>query len=123
MAENTSNPAKTAAAATTDANPDARREVTLRIDESKMKSAYANTFRTDGMGDEIIIDFGINRMVPGRKDEMVFTVRQQTILNWRSTKRLALNLSNLIRQYEERYGEIDISPRAKNAETDNTKAV
>ncbi|MBL1217432.1 MAG: DUF3467 domain-containing protein [Planctomycetes bacterium] len=92
---------------------DGRREVKLRIDETQMQSAYANTFRTDGSGDELIIDFGVNRSVPGRNDEMVFTVRQQVILNWRGAKRLALNLSNLIRQYEEHYGEIDANPRVR----------
>lgn len=93
------------------ATQDGRREVKLRIDETQMQSAYANTFRTDGSGDELIIDFGLNRTVPGRPDEMVFTVREQIILNWRGAKRLALNLANLIRHYEEHYGEIDVNPR------------
>ncbi len=85
-----------------------RREVTLRIDESDMSSAYANTFRSDGTVEEVIIDFGLNRMVPGRQNEMVFKVRNQVILNWRNTKRLALTLANIVRQHEERFGEIDI---------------
>lgn len=85
-----------------------RREVTLRIDESDMSSAYANTFRTDGTVEEVILDFGINRMVPGRQNEMVFKVRNQVILNWRNTKRLALTLANIVRQHEERFGEIDV---------------
>lgn len=85
-----------------------RREVTLRIDESDMNSAYSNTFRTDGSLEEVIIDFGLNRMIPGRQNEMVFKVRNQVILNWRNTKRLALTLANIVRQHEERVGEIDV---------------
>ncbi len=92
-------------------NPEAegqRREMTLRIDESDMTSAYCNTFRTDGSIEEVILDFGMNRLVPGRSNEMLFKVRNQVILNWRNTKRLALTLANLVRQHEERFGEIDI---------------
>jgi len=97
----------------TDGAEATKREVTLRIDESKMQSAYSNTFRTDVGVDELFIDFGTNRMTPGKENEMVFTVRQQVILNWRGAKRLALNLSNLIRQYEERYGEIELGQKGQ----------
>lgn len=85
-----------------------RREMTLRIDETDMTSAYCNTFRTDGSIEEVILDFGMNRMVPGKQNEMLFKVRNQVILNWRNTKRLALTLANIVRQHEERFGEIEI---------------
>lgn len=86
-----------------------KRGVTLRIDESDLQSTYANTFRADGSADEVILDFGLNRAVPGKQSEMVFKVRNQVILNWRGAKRLALTLANLIRQHEERFGEIDLN--------------
>lgn len=56
----------------------------------------------------MILDFGMNRMIPGKQNEMLFKVRNQVILNWRNTKRLALTLANIVRQHEERFGEIDI---------------
>jgi len=98
----------------TDANTDPqRREVTLRFDESGMESAYANTIRSSSTLDEVILDFGMNMPVPGRQNEVVFKVRQQVILNWRGAKRLALTLSNLVRQHEERFGEIELQPRPR----------
>jgi len=85
------------------------REVTLRIDESELKSCYANTIRSYSTQDEVILDFGMNMPVPGKNDEIVFRVKQQAILNWRTAKRLALSLANLVRQHEERHGEIETS--------------
>lgn len=112
--------------ATADAPPAAsgsgRREMTLRIDESAMQSAYTNTFRTEPTLDEVILDFGMNRLVPGKQDEMVFKVRQQVILSWRNAKRLALTLANVVRQHEERYGEIEMNPVARGSKTAGAKA-
>lgn len=89
------------------------REVKLRIDESEMISAYANTIRSYSTQDEVFLDFGMNLPVPGKPDEIIFRVKQQSVLNWRTAKRLALSLSNIIRQHEERYGEIDPAPKPK----------
>ena len=102
--------AETTETTTTEATGDGEtREIKLRIDESEMQSCYANTFRADNTPDEVILDFGMNRNVPGRPDQMVFKVRQQLVLNWRGTKRLALTLANLVRQYEDRFGEIEVT--------------
>lgn len=92
------------------------REMKLRIDESEMLSAYANTIRSYSTQDEVFLDFGMNLPVPGKPDEIIFRVKQQSILNWRTTKRLALSLSSLIRQHEERFGEIDAVAKPKSAD-------
>ncbi len=88
------------------AEQQATREVTLRIDESEMSSCYANTIRSYSTTDEVILDLGMNMPVPGKDDQIVFKVKQQAVLNWRTAKRLALSLSGLVRQHEERFGEI-----------------
>ncbi|MFW5652431.1 MAG: DUF3467 domain-containing protein [Planctomycetota bacterium] len=92
---------------------DQKREVTLRFDESDMKTSYANTIRSSSTLDEVILDFGMNMPTPGRQNEVVFKVRSQVILNWRGAKRLALTLSNLVRQHEESFGEIELQPRPR----------
>ncbi len=89
------------------------REVKLRIEESEMDSSYANTIRSYSTQDEVFLDFGMNLPVPGKPDEIIFRVKQQAVLNWRTAKRLALNLSNIIRQHEERFGEIDPQQQPK----------
>jgi len=104
----------------TEAANSTKREVTLRIDESEVISAYANTYRTYNTVDEVMLDFGMNIPVAGKSDEILFKVKQQTILNWRGAKRLALSLANVVRQHEERFGEIELNPKAKQIDADTT---
>ncbi|MCW5776795.1 MAG: DUF3467 domain-containing protein [Phycisphaeraceae bacterium] len=85
-----------------------QRQIQLRIDESKMHSTYANTIRTSTTQDEVILDFGVNLPVQGPEGQtaLLFAVGSRVIMNWAGAKRLAISLGQVIRQYEERHGEI-----------------
>ncbi len=85
-------------------------QVQLRIDESKMTTTYANTIRTSTTGDEIVLDFGMNLPVQsdGNQTVLLFNVGSRVVMNWVSAKRLAISLGQVIRQYEERNGEIQL---------------
>lgn len=87
-----------------------QRQVQLRIDESKMHSTYANTIRTSTTGDEVVLDFGMNLPVPmpDGQPALLFSVGSRVVMNWRGAKRLAISLGQVIRQYEERNGEIQL---------------
>ncbi len=89
-----------------------QRQVQLRIDESKMTTSYANTIRTSTTGDEVVLDFGMNLPMPGPDNQPVlsFNVGSRVVMNWRGAKRLAISLGQVIRQYEERNGEIPLNP-------------
>ncbi|QKK09670.1 MAG: DUF3467 domain-containing protein [Planctomycetota bacterium] len=86
------------------------RQIQLRIDETKMTSTYANTIRTSSTHDEVVLDFGMNLPVQGQNNEpaLLFSVGSRVIMNWPAAKRLAISLGQVIRQYEERNGEIKI---------------
>lgn len=85
-------------------------QVQLRIDESKMQTTYANTIRTSVTGDEVVLDFGMNLPVPGPENQptLQFSVGSRVVMNWRGAKRLAISLGQVIRQFEERNGEINL---------------
>ncbi|MEM1331383.1 MAG: DUF3467 domain-containing protein [Planctomycetota bacterium] len=87
-----------------------QRQIQLRIDESKMVTSYANTIRTSTTQDEVVLDFGLNLPMQGPNQEpvMAFNVGSRVVLNWAGAKRLAINLGQVIRAYEERNGEIQI---------------
>lgn len=89
-----------------------QQQVELRIDESKMHSTYANTIRTSTTGDEVILDFGMNLPVPtpDNRPALMFTVGSRVVMNWRGAKRLAISLGQVIRQFEEQNGEIQLNP-------------
>lgn len=91
-------------------NPETK-QVQLRIDESRMTSCYANTIRTSTTNDEVVLDFGMNLPVPGQNNEpvLVFNVGSRVVMNWGGAKRLAISLGQVVRQFEERNGEINIS--------------
>jgi hypothetical protein len=86
------------------------RQVQLRIDESRMNTTYANTIRTSTTGDEVVLDFGINLPVPGQDNQpaLLFSVGSRVVMNWRGAKRLAISLGQVIRQFEEKNGEIQL---------------
>ncbi len=95
--------------------PQNQRQVQLRIDESKMGTTYANTIRTSTTPDEVILDFGVNLPMPsnqGSDPVLVFSVGSRVVMNWRGAKRLAISLGQVIRQYEQANGEINLNPEA-----------
>jgi len=94
-------------------------EVRLRLDEQKLRVSYANAFRTNATGEEVMLDFGVNlvnSLVPqGSQPEMVFQIGERIILNYYTAKRLALMLGQIIRRHEEQFGELelDVTKRRK----------
>jgi hypothetical protein len=105
-----------------------QQQIRMRIDERELKTCYANAFRTNGTAEEVILDFGLNLVVPAAappaqpgqpapaaQPEILFRVDQRVILNYYSAKRLAITLSQLIRRHEEQFGELelDVAKRQK----------
>ena len=90
-------------------NPE-QRQIQLRIDESRMNPTYANTIRTSTTAEEVVLDFGMNLPMPGQDNQpvLVFAVGSRVVMNWKGAKRLAISLGQVIRQYEERNGVIDL---------------
>lgn len=86
------------------------RQIALRIDESRMATTYANTIRTSTTQDEVVLDFGMNLPVPGPDNQptLLFTVGSRVVMNWAGAKRLAISLGQVIRQFEDRNGQINI---------------
>ncbi len=87
-----------------------QRQIQLRIDESKMHSTYSNTIRTSTTADEVVMDFGMNLPMqnPDGQQALLFSIGSRVIMNWVGAKRLAISLGQVIRQYEERNGEIQL---------------
>jgi hypothetical protein len=96
-----------------------QQQVRLRIDERNMATQYANAFRTNGTAEEVMVDFGLNLVSPptaaGQPPEIVFQATQRVVMNYFSAKRLAITLSQLIRQHEQQFGELvlDVEKRRK----------
>ncbi|MEM9560024.1 MAG: DUF3467 domain-containing protein [Planctomycetota bacterium] len=83
-------------------------QVPVDFDESKMHSAYANTVRTANVGDAVLMDFGLGLPIQNQgRQGLRIQFGSRVIMNWAGAKNLAMSLGNMIRQYEERFGEIN----------------
>jgi hypothetical protein len=94
-----------------------QQQVQIRIDESKMQTAYANTIRTATTPDEIVLDFGLNlpqQQQQGQSPTMIFSVGSRVVLNWQAAKRLLGSLHQAVSAHERSFGEIDLTPRQPN---------
>ncbi len=91
--------------------PQGQQQVSIRIDESKMVTTYANTIRTTNTQDEVVLDFGLNipMQSPEGQAAMHFSIGSRVVLNWNGAKRLAVSLSDLVRRYEQALAEAQSS--------------
>ena len=103
-----------------------QQQVRLRINETDIKTSYANAFRTNCSAEEVIVDFGMNMVVPNpeaRKSnasnqpagEITFHVNDRVIMNYYTAKRLAVLLGNIVRQYEKGFGELKLNAADRSA--------
>lgn len=102
------------------------RQVLVRVDDRKMSCSYANGFRSNTTPEEVILDFGLNLAVPatgdlqgGQKPEteghILFQVDHRIVMNYYTAKRLAITLGQVVRLYEERFGELTLTTRGGGA--------
>jgi hypothetical protein len=81
---------------------------TLRWDDSKMTSTYANVCNVSSTREEVTMLFGTNQSWHTGQAELTVQLTNRIILNPFAAKRLALLLGNILREYEARFGELKI---------------
>lgn len=90
-----------------------QQQIKVFFDEKNLRTSYANGFRPIVTAEEIILDFGLNRTRPQTRRntprEIVFQVNDRIVLNYYSAKRLAISLSQIIRRYEDEFGELQLN--------------
>lgn len=88
--------------------------VQMRVDDSRTRATYANAFRHQSSSQEVIIDFGINVITPPNPNQpdaprqMNFQIDNRLVMNYVTTKRLAMMLGQLVKAYEQKNGEIKV---------------
>ncbi len=85
------------------------------IDTATLRTTYANVCRIAQTPNEMIVDFGLNPNFFGNILPEPLRLETRIILSHDAAKRLALHLASAIRDYEAKYGviELDISKRVK----------
>ena len=90
-----------------------QRQIQVSIDERNLKTSYSNGFRTAATAEEVVLDFGFNhaQITNPKKGEgkIVFHANERIIMNYYSAKRLAIALGQIIRRYEQKFGELELN--------------
>jgi hypothetical protein len=96
-----------------------QQQIRIRVEDRGTGVTYANAFRTNATAEEVILDFGINTVLPAPSQqetpEILFQIAQRVVMNLYSAKRLAITLSQVIRRHEEQFGvlELDVAKRQR----------
>jgi Protein of unknown function (DUF3467) len=77
-------------------------------DDSKMRTSYANVCNVLGTREEIMLLFGANQAWHGGQKEVTVALSDRIVLNPYAAKRLQQLLSQGLKDYESRYGELKL---------------
>ena len=83
--------------------------LTVRWDDSGMRSSYANVCNVAGTREEVVLLFGVNQAWNSSQKELVVQLLEKVILSPFAAKRLNMLLTRVLREYESRYGQLEIA--------------
>ena len=88
--------------------PLAPQQVKVRWDDSNMKSVYANVCNVAGTREEIVLLFGMNQAWHSGQSDVTIQLADRIVMSPFVAKRLAILLNNVVKDYESKYGTLEI---------------
>ena len=88
-------------------------QVQLMLDERELRTSFSNAYRIHTTAEEVVLDFGFNMANPnpqGGGQQLLFKVTERIIMSYPNIKRLSMSLVQLVRRYEQQFGEIPTQP-------------
>ncbi len=83
----------------------------VKWDDSSMSTAYANVCNVTGTREEVGLLFGTNQTLYTGQKEVTVKVTNRIVLSPYAAKRLQMLLGEVIKQYESRFGALEIQSR------------
>ena len=77
-------------------------------DDSNMRSVYANVSNVAGGREEIVLLFGMNQAWHSGQKEVSVQLTDRVVLSPFAAKRLSILLSNVLADYEKKFGKLEI---------------
>ncbi len=88
--------------------------LTLKWDDSKMQTTYANVVNASSTREEVSIFFGTNQSWNISEDrELAIQLTDRMVLNPYAAKRLLVLLSRIVKEYENRFGTLKLDGDTK----------
>ena len=85
-------------------------QVRIRWDGSNMRSAYANVFNVTAAREEVVLLFGMNQAFDAGQKELTVQLSDRIVLSPFTAKRMLTVLNNVMRDYESKYGSLEVEP-------------
>ncbi len=83
----------------------------IKWDDSNMKTSYANVVNAASTREEVTLFFGTNQTWNVlQQQEFTVQLSDRIVLNPFAAKRLWLLMGNVLKEYESRYGTLDLTP-------------
>jgi hypothetical protein len=83
-------------------------QVTVKWDDAEITNSYANVCNVSSSREEVVMVFGMNKAWEKGGSDIVVKLSNRVILSPFAAKRLSLLLINVLYQYEERFGKLDV---------------
>lgn len=80
---------------------------TIRWDDSKMRSGYANVCNVSSTREEVTLLFGTNQAWRSGQKEVGIELTDRIIVSPYAAKRLSVLLNGVVSEYEKRFGKLD----------------
>jgi len=88
----------------------------IKWDDSHMKSAYANVCNVSSTREEVVMLFGVNQAWNRGQKEVTIQLTDRIIVSPFAAKRLSLLLGAVVKEYESRFGALNVEgPAAQGA--------
>lgn len=89
--------------------------VQVLLDERELRTLYTNAYRIHTAPEEVVIDLGFNMANPnmqqqGAAPQLLFKVTDRVVMSYINAKRLAMSLGQLVKRYEQQFGELPLQP-------------
>ena len=94
---------------------------TVRFDDAGITNAYANVCNVSSSREEVVLVFGMNNAWERDASEVHVKLNSRVILSPFAAKRLAMLLDSVIKQYEARFGSMDVGVIQQPAEKSPAK--
>jgi len=93
----------------------------IKWDDSLMKSSYANVCNVTSTREEVVLLFGMNQAWNRGQKEVTIQLTDRIVISPYAAKRLSVLLSSVVKEYESRFGTLNIDAGASVAAGGETK--
>ena len=80
----------------------------IKWDDSNMKSSYANVCNVTSTREEVVMLFGMNQAWNRGQKEVTIELNNRIVISPYAAKRLSLLLGGVVKEYENRFGALNI---------------